>query len=1057
MATQLLHQAYWLLKQLHAGNSDVNFLINFRCIHNIRPFLNSKTGRKEQPTQIIFDEFVQITDIKHRWYNGLLSELLFMNSSASRPANIYYAINPLAFKGHKKYNFAGFTSLYLDLDGNKGYTKEQRWAQIYYWTKLGFAPSIVIDSGNGYHAYWVLKRLISREEGERAIKIMVSLAECKEGGNVWDISRVFRLPGFLNVKEWYAGHTPPCGIVIPENYAQVESVQRYDPEFFLGFPPSSLQNLQKFYNEAAKLAASPEDFQTKVQQVLEAARHASAQLAATQLGQKIAVENAGEATEKTPTETFIPRLSVVPKTEEIKWGRNSSWMKKYSLKGHVGLTQGELDELKMKLNTDDISASNLDFLVIYALVSKGYTKQAVREFWQRPENKLYRPEKEANNPNYFDMSYDKALGYVQARHQQNSINAEKDSKIWTDQYQTFVKNKIGNSEAIITAEMRLNAIYEDKDATKPNARHWYDITAISLDPTSPEGTTTYNLFLPNEAFNSIQSFKEYTHDLFRVVTNNNAHLQRLIRHLTAMYRNAPVFPFHSKVMYKKDRFIFPTFEITKDKIERRDEESPLLKNLIDKIPLFGNFKVMFLPHEMTIDQMKRFWRSVLEMHLPRVVCSIIGGIAMSGIAPILEEKLELETFHLPTINIRGTSHTAKTETLAHITTICGIKRSKNIFSTKSSEFAISEAIGATNFLPIIIDEFKEDEYNGKQMSNIRQLIRRMYSGEGILKGKKDLSIRSTHLHGGIFVAGETPVERIGDISESTRILSINTDEFQPEKNYEKYSQIEHIGWYELCPLLYQFILRQNPRDMYERFKEIRKNILDELESTFGGEKLRISHNIACVVYGCEIFDEFIKTLHPEIPTLQEVCKPYQTMINYIREFARESGQSLSTTIEVQENNEKKQKRIVISHNEIMALIKCFGDMLESRDEIIRKLEYANVFLYRIIPQNDCLLLHFGTIYNAVDEFRLKHKMAPLPSTAKFRTLLQAAEIKKEEWMISRQICARDQSGIVRKLIKLRFSILKKIGIWPQQEIPQTTENVADLPEDNDLNQYSEEI
>jgi hypothetical protein len=59
------------------------------------------------------------------------------------------------------------------------------------------------------------------------------------------------------------------------------------------------------------------------------------------------------------------------------------------------MTQGELDDLKVKHRMNDTSASSLDFAIIYYLAKKCYTRDANREFWRRPSCRLYREDKEA--------------------------------------------------------------------------------------------------------------------------------------------------------------------------------------------------------------------------------------------------------------------------------------------------------------------------------------------------------------------------------------------------------------------------------------------------------------------------------------------------------------------------------------------------------------------------------------------------------------------------------------------------------------------------------------
>lgn len=88
-------------------------------------------------------------------------------------------------------------------------------------------PSVVVESGNGYHLYWLLREPLNtttRAGRERAEAIMRGLAKHLGGDHTHDIGRVMRLPGSLNVKD--PGDPKPCKIVMA-NYDR-----RFSPNDF---------------------------------------------------------------------------------------------------------------------------------------------------------------------------------------------------------------------------------------------------------------------------------------------------------------------------------------------------------------------------------------------------------------------------------------------------------------------------------------------------------------------------------------------------------------------------------------------------------------------------------------------------------------------------------------------------------------------------------------------------------------------------------------------------------------------------------------------------------
>jgi hypothetical protein len=82
---------------------------------------------------------------------------------------------------------------------------------------LSPAPTVIIDSGGGYHCYWLLKRTIylpSNEIRESVKKVQWRWAQHYGGDKgVKDLCRVLRVPGSYNHKEKYAPNYPRVAFV----------------------------------------------------------------------------------------------------------------------------------------------------------------------------------------------------------------------------------------------------------------------------------------------------------------------------------------------------------------------------------------------------------------------------------------------------------------------------------------------------------------------------------------------------------------------------------------------------------------------------------------------------------------------------------------------------------------------------------------------------------------------------------------------------------------------------------------------------------------------------
>ncbi|MCO6436020.1 MAG: DUF3987 domain-containing protein [Phycisphaerae bacterium] len=130
-----------------------------------------------------------------------------IGGNSVKRAGIYFSVCARKHKGGKKQDVARARSLWGDFDGM---TPDE---VAYRCNELGIPPTIIISSGGGTHLYWVLDEPIEFDSPEAIAKVENAnkrIAQAIGGDHVCDVSRVLRLPGFLNAKYDPAR---PCTIV----------------------------------------------------------------------------------------------------------------------------------------------------------------------------------------------------------------------------------------------------------------------------------------------------------------------------------------------------------------------------------------------------------------------------------------------------------------------------------------------------------------------------------------------------------------------------------------------------------------------------------------------------------------------------------------------------------------------------------------------------------------------------------------------------------------------------------------------------------------------------
>lgn len=1036
-------KAYWLFMQLYGHRpQNADWFINFRVLHNQRPKTNIATGQIEEHTEPLFQQNIPVKSFAEQWLapGGLYARFAAMNQDPEKPGNIYYGVNPRTHPtANKKSDCAGYIAFYLDLDVNKKYTLEMRQKQLDFWIACGLTPTFILASGNGYHVYWVFKTLVPSELGQPVLKRMVQLTGCKDGGNVHDVSRILRLPGFDNVKKWYSGERPPCAIVYPnaqiiqDSYHAQDLIFRYDLETFEYFPPSEIEVIETLEAQAVAMGgeygsnlvnlARQYKLQCREQQIGSAAKATAQQ---SMLG-AAAVQQQAQKSEWQPTLTTIP-----PDIDEVPFPRkHAAWMKMYCRKGFDGLTPQEHDKIKAKVENPAASASELDYMIIYHLVKRGYTFEAITEFWHRPSLLLLRADKESRSPNYLNISFENAVKAVRETMTTPMTPEEQIQKatvvgnIQIKGYKVFIM-KGDSAERIMHGEPIIRKVFEDKEAMIPSDREYFEMEFRAEDFTSEKGYKSSVQIIPRKAFHSVSEFKKYLHGDIVLLTDRNGNLAQLLNHLIITYANVPRVEFHSRVTYKENKFVFPYLTIHKDRFELT-QKFDFVPELVQRFPWHESFvDQVVTPGDLRL-LVRETWPHVLKVHMPQLILSMIGTIAASAMRTILLHDELTPAINIPTINVRGGSTRGKSLTVKLLYKLIGLKNDDPVVSTESSKFALLRAIGISNFVPFVLDEFKLEKNTEDAVAHVRALVRRSYTGETVLRGQANLGLSKFKVTGSIVVVGETQLERTGDISEISRVLPIITDDWDTAKSAAHFLALQNSNLSAYGPYLLQFLLNLDRKATLARLEALYLEHIEKIGDVFGREKARIAQNLAVIQWGCELFDQFLQSLDYRLPTLLKTYDFKETMVEYLKRWCESSGQSLTYT-----NEAEPEKKQIVSRDELFDFLGTLSLMIQGQDEAFQKENEKNIYYYMRSEERSELLLDINLVYNAY----VLHcrKLGKFPTDRdKIRSLLQSAKNTQQPWLIKYRHVARKRPDSSRGYMVFNLKMLREMQVWHPAE------------------------
>jgi hypothetical protein len=147
------------------------------------------------------DGFVEIRSIRDgqvkQWFETERQAAVDLALAQSDQGwDAYYGVLPRLDRAGDAEHIASLTSvLWADLDAKTIGSKQKALMTL---VQADIPPSVVVDSGHGYHAYWKLLYPIVWDE---AHAIMVGIARTLRGDHVYDPARILRIPGTMNWKD----------------------------------------------------------------------------------------------------------------------------------------------------------------------------------------------------------------------------------------------------------------------------------------------------------------------------------------------------------------------------------------------------------------------------------------------------------------------------------------------------------------------------------------------------------------------------------------------------------------------------------------------------------------------------------------------------------------------------------------------------------------------------------------------------------------------------------------------------------------------------------------
>lgn len=135
---------------------------------------------------------------KCTFHSSVESALRGVCNARKQTLDIYYGVLPRSIRNGSRNAIEQAAVVWCDIDVKTVGSYAQAIENLKPRLSGVAAPSIVVSSGNGVHAYWLLKQLAEVSAVESACK---GIAACVGGDSVYDAPRILRVPGTWNYKD----------------------------------------------------------------------------------------------------------------------------------------------------------------------------------------------------------------------------------------------------------------------------------------------------------------------------------------------------------------------------------------------------------------------------------------------------------------------------------------------------------------------------------------------------------------------------------------------------------------------------------------------------------------------------------------------------------------------------------------------------------------------------------------------------------------------------------------------------------------------------------------
>ncbi|MCY6370985.1 hypothetical protein [Clostridium ganghwense] len=256
--------------------------------------------------------------------------------------------------------------------------------------------------------------------------------------------------------------------------------------------------------------------------------------------------------------------------------------------------------------------------------------------------------------------------------------------------------------------------------------------------------------------------------------------------------------------------------------------------------------------EISKDELESIAKSLFNFNTLNITSTIMGYIGNT----FLKGKFCGNNIKYNHLIIEGQSGSGKSETLENIIMPI-LSISKNpMNASECTPFALNRSASSSNFVPLILDEYKPSKMGANKLSAISNIMRNSYDKHTTIKGVSTLKKnKEFKVQASLIISGEGGITETANIERSLRVIFSTSFHSEKREKHIKHLKKNKVLLNKLGKSLLSLGMKMDSQQLMEVYNKIENSICADVI-----KNSRIKNSVVNAFLGIVLIKALFKTL-----------------------------------------------------------------------------------------------------------------------------------------------------------------------------------------------------